>query len=220
MTQPKSPWQTGERATAFLTGVRGAIPGANLQLAVIGKIAKLWCQPPANILDLGCGDGILGRFLLDTLPASQGVFVDFSDPMLAEARKSLSAIAGVSFVRADFSTPRWVDAIAPHRPFDIVVSGFAIHHEPDERKKTLYSEIHDLLAPGGIFLNLEHVASFSAAGEQLFDEFFMDHLQDFHSRSDPDISRETIADTYSNRPDKEENILAPVEEQCRWLRDL
>jgi len=220
MTQPKSPWQTRERATAFLTGVRGAIPGANLQLAVIGKIAKLWCQASATFLDLGCGDGILGRFLLDTLPASQGVFVDFSDPMLDAARKSFSGNRQATFVKADFAKPEWLDAVAPYRPFDIVVSGFAIHHEPDERKKALYSEIHDLLAPGGIFLNLEHVASFTAAGEQLFDEFFMDHLQDFHARSDPDVTRDTLAEAYSNRPDKEENILAPVEEQCRWLRDL
>ena len=34
------------------------------------------------------------------------------------------------------------------------------------------------------------------------------------------VSRETTADDYTNRPDKHDNILAPVEEQCRWLRRL
>ena len=31
---------------------------------------------------------------------------------------------------------------------------------------------------------------------------------------------EELSRTYLERPDKEENILAPVEQQCSWLRDL
>jgi SAM-dependent methyltransferase len=82
MTTPKSEWQTKELATAFLKGVRGAIPGADLHSAVVGKIVQLWCHAPSAILDVGCGDGILGRFLLDIFPSARGVFVDFSEPML------------------------------------------------------------------------------------------------------------------------------------------
>ena len=36
--EQKSEWQNQGLAEAFLEGVRGAIPGADLQLSVIGKI--------------------------------------------------------------------------------------------------------------------------------------------------------------------------------------
>jgi SAM-dependent methyltransferase len=214
-----SEWQTKELTNAFLDGVRGAIPGASLQLAVLGKIAELWCPCPSEILDLGCGDGILGRFFLGKFPGAHATFVDFSDPMLDAVRKCLGGAPRATVVKADFSTADWRYVLPTTTAFDIVVSGFAIHHQPDSRKKALYSEMYDLLVAGGVFLNLEHVASITPAGEHLFDEFFIDHLHDFHASSSPGRTRDEIADTYYNRPDKKLNILAPVEKQCRWLRE-
>ena len=197
-----------------------AIPGADMQLAVLGKVARLWCPHSSEILDVGCGDGILGHFLLDIFPKAHATFVDFSDPMLDAARTRLTETSRATVVKADFSNPQWRSILPAENTFDIVVSGFAIHHQHDDRKKALYSEIYDLLTPGGIFLNLEHVASITHAGEQLSDEFFIDHLYDFHTSLNPGKTKEEIADIYYNRPDKKENILAPIEDQCSWLREI
>lgn len=216
----KSVWQTEALAQAFLEGVRGAIPAADLQLSVIGKITQQWCGHPGRILDLGCGNGILGKFLLNLFPAANCLFVDFSDPMLDAARENVGVIPHAVFAKADFSEPHWLVAVEPYGPFDIIVSGFSIHHQPNGRKRPLYSEIYGLLAAGGVFLNLEHVSSATQAGEQLFDEFFVDYLHEFHARSDPKIDRGAIADRYYNRADKKENILASVEVQCQWLREI
>ncbi len=215
-----SKWQTPELAHTFLEGVRGAIPGADLQFAVIAKITSLWTPSPKRILDLGCGNGILGKFLLAIYPAAAGVFLDFSEPMLHAARKNVGINPNVTFSKADFGSPQWLSVANPHGPFDVVVSGFAIHHQSDTRKRELYREIYDLLTPGGVFLNLEHVASASDAGETLFDDFFIDHLYAFHSKSNPDANRSSIAGEYYGRPDKKENILARVENQCRWLTKI
>jgi SAM-dependent methyltransferase len=215
-----SAWQSEELSHAFLEGVRGAIPAADLQLALIGRITDQWLPRVSGFLDLGCGDGILGKFLLSRLPAAHGLLLDFSEPMLEAARANLRDQPRAAIARADFGSPAWLEVARPAAPFQLVVSGFAIHHQPDARKRELYAEIFELLAPGGVFLNLEHVASASPAGESLFDDFFIDHLHAFHARRDPLADRASVARTFYNRTDKTENILAPVEEQCRWLRQI
>jgi SAM-dependent methyltransferase len=51
------------------------------------------------------------------------------------------------------------DDLTPLGEFDLVVSGFAIHHLDDDRKRTLVSEIARQLRPAGVFANLEVVES-------------------------------------------------------------
>jgi SAM-dependent methyltransferase len=216
----KSEWQTPKLAQVFLEGVRGAIPGAELQLDIIGKIVDRWCPSPGRILDLGCGNGVLGKFLLTRFPSAAGLFLDFSDPMLEAARQNVGTLPNAIVAKADFGGPQWRDVAQPHGPFDLVISGLAIHHQPDGRKRELYAEIFRLLPLGGLFLNLEHVASASDAVKAVFDDFFVDQLHRFHKKSDPHAGRDAIAAEYYNRPDKKENILARVEDQCEWLREI
>ncbi len=220
MYQVKSQWQTEELATTFLTDVRGAIPGADLQLQVIMKIVELWRPNTSKILDIGCGDGILGRMLLERFPEAKVTFIDFSEPMLSAVRDKVAGVRGATVLKADFSTPSWSNAVADSSPFEVIVSGFAIHHQPDYRKKALYAEIHEHLAPEGIFLNLEHVSSATPACERVFDDTFVDHLLRFHQGVNPGTTRQEVEAAFYHRPDKKENILAPVDAQCAWLREI
>ena len=91
MIKPKSEWQTKQLAQAFFEGMRDAIPCADLQLAVISKIVHRWSTSPKRILDLGCGNGILGQFLLELFPSASGLFLDFSDPMIEAAIEKVGA---------------------------------------------------------------------------------------------------------------------------------
>jgi ubiquinone/menaquinone biosynthesis C-methylase UbiE len=220
MDEAQSKWQTPEVATAFLQGVRGAIPGANLQLEVLSKIVRSWCPQPSRILDLGCGDGALGRVLLNEFPSARVIFADFSQPMLEALGQKLGSAERATIIKSDFATPAWAQILKRDGPLDVVVSGFAIHHQSDQRKQEIYAEIYQLLTSSGVFLNLEHVASLTPAGERLFDSFFVDHLYGFHSQLKTHKTRREIEQTYYDRPDKKENILAPVDIQCQWLRQI
>lgn len=94
MNEQNGKWETKELVEAFLEGVRGAIPGASFQLEVLSKIVNMWCPQPSKILDLGCGDGIIGRMLLDAHATAHVTFADISDPMLEASKKRLATIHG------------------------------------------------------------------------------------------------------------------------------
>ncbi len=213
-----SKWQTKELAKIFSEGVRGAIPGANLQLEIINKLINVWCPLPSRILDLGCGDGILGRMLLEEHPSTYMTFADFSEPMLAKVRQKVGENKQARIIHIDFATSAWKKAVEAETPFDIIVSGFAIHHQPDDRKKALYTEIYDILNKGGLFINLDQVRSETSSISEIFDSFFLNHIQCSLLNSDQNEIMNQIEKAYYE--DKKENIPAPVETQCQWLRDI
>jgi SAM-dependent methyltransferase len=79
--------------------------------------------------------------------------------MLERLEERFANDPSVEVVRHDLDAP--LPAVVV--PFDAVVSSFAIHHLTHARKRSLYVEIFDRLAPGGVFCNLEHVASATAS---------------------------------------------------------
>jgi tRNA (cmo5U34)-methyltransferase len=210
-------WKTPSLTTVYLEGVRGAIPLAAQQLDVIQRLIGACDVPVRRFLDLGCGDGVLASAVLQRFPDAQAVLLDFSAPMLEAARKRfVDYRSAVQFVNADYGLASWTREVAAAAPFDAIVSGYSIHHQPDARKIGIYREILDLLPPGGIFVNVEHVSSASEWVASVHDDLFVDHLHLHH----PDQTRREVAGTYYERPDKAANILAPVELQCRWLREI
>jgi tRNA (cmo5U34)-methyltransferase len=107
-----------------------------------------------RVLDLGTGDGRLLSLLLDGRRAMHGVGLDFSPIMLGAARERFEGEERVEIVEHDLAEP--LPALGR---FDAVVSSMAIHHLEHERKRSLYAEVFELLEPGGVFANFEHVAS-------------------------------------------------------------
>jgi SAM-dependent methyltransferase len=146
---------------------------------------------PRRVLDLGCGDGRLAALILEHRPSVDDVVaVDVSEPMLHLARERFADESRVHIERGDLGDP-----ITHFGDFDAVVSGFAIHHLPHERKRTLFREIVEQLAPGGTFANLEVVAS---ATPERYAEFLV---------------------AIGRTADDAEDQLAHVDDQLDWMRD-
>ena len=146
-----------------------------------------------RILDLGCGDGRLLHLLMLDHPDAEGIALDFSPTMLDAARARFREAPRITVVDHDLDEP-----LPDLGRFDVVVSGFAIHHCPDVRKQVLYREIFAILQPGGLFCNLEHVASPTEA----LHERFLEALGITAAQEDPS------------------NKLVQVETQLTWLREI
>ncbi len=139
-----------------------------------------------RILDLGTGDGRLLALLRIDRREIHGVGLDFSELMLEAARERFADDERIELVAHHLAEP--LPALGR---FDAVVSSMAIHHLEHERKRSLYGEVFELLEPGGVFANFEHVASatqrlhvafFAAIGEPLEDEDPSDRLLDVETQ--------------------------------------
>ncbi len=191
------------------------------QIETTLRLVRELCRPVRRFMDLGCGDGILAAVIMENFPDSTAILADHSTPMLDAARKKLQSLPGtLHFCIADYSGPEWTGAVAQHVPFDLVVSGFSIHHQPDTRKREIYAEIFDILAPGGMFVNLEHVASPTPRLAALWDRIRVDSLYDSAVQNGSNQSRASIEKEYSERPDRKANLFASLETQCQWLREI
>jgi tRNA (cmo5U34)-methyltransferase len=215
MTAPGTFWRRPEIAESFTRDRRHLIPLIEGQEEVVGRLLTRGERRVGRFLDLGAGGGGFTELVLQAQPESTGVLVDFSEPMIAAARERLAPYAGRwEYFLGDLSGPEWLEAV-PAGPYDAVVSGFCIHHLPDARKRALYGETHDLLGPGGLFLNWEHVAA-QGLGDGMLEEWMVERiLAAERARPDPRPDEEVLR-TYFDAA--EADILARPQDQCDWLR--
>ena len=100
MDNQLQPWQQQDLAKLFLEDVRGGIPLAAEQIDVLLRVVRHALPEVERLLDLGCGDGILGRAVMAEYPKAKGVFVDFSEHMI-EAAKKKADISRATFIVQD-----------------------------------------------------------------------------------------------------------------------
>jgi tRNA (cmo5U34)-methyltransferase len=179
-------WQSQEKVDEYLNRV-GGLPARIAGESVLVEVLPV---APASALDLGCGEGRLAGLVLAARPSVGSVLaVDRSEPMLAAARLRFAEDARVTVTPHDLVQP-----ITALGSFDVIVSGFAIHHLEHERKQSLFGEVAAMLRPGGVFANLEVVECASEALQRRFYDAI-------------------------GRPDGDpEDRLAPIDPQLAWMR--
>ena len=179
---PAEEWTTPEHVNRYLDRADEyprRSEGESVLLAHVPRDAR-------RVLDLGTGDGRLLALLRVDRPEMLEVGVDVSDLMLGAAAERFGEDQRIELVEHDLAEP--LPALGR---FDAVVSSLAIHHLEHERKRSLYGEVFQLLEPGGVFANFEHVASptqrlhlafFEAIGEPLEHEDPSDRLLDVETQ--------------------------------------
>jgi tRNA (cmo5U34)-methyltransferase len=214
---PGAAWQQPELVDTFLSERKQLLPMLDVEEALIEQLFKRAGRPLRRFIDIGAGDGAMTRLLRSFEPAAEAVLVDYSEPMLAHAEQRLGEAGGGAWrtVRGDLRDPAWREALPAGR-YDAAVSSYAIHHLPAARKRALFAEIHELLEPGAMFVNMDFVAiAGPLAG--LFDEqmvanaISLEHTHD-GARSDEQVEQELLADGEDDQPDT-------IQEQLQWLTD-
>lgn len=114
-----------------------------------GWIFETLLQFPANanILELGCGTGMMWKECADQIPAGWKItLTDLSDGMLDSAWKNL-VVTGRSFKfeKADAQSIPY-----PDKTFDAVIANHMLYHVPD--RITALNEIKRVLKDGGVLI--------------------------------------------------------------------
>jgi trans-aconitate methyltransferase len=122
----------------------------------------------ALVVDLACGPGSISARVLDRFPGMTCVAVDI-DPVLVELGRQALAHHGdrVAFHEADLWDPTWSRVLDGRRPH-AVLSSTALHWLPADVLTRVYRDVAEVLEPGGVLLNADHLRQ--PQGRPLFEE--------------------------------------------------
>lgn len=107
-------------------------------------------------LDVGAGYGVVTEELLRAFPKARVTWQDYSRPMRDQAQKRLAKHEKrMAYALGDLSSASWQKDV--QGPFDLVVSGIAIHNLRDRQAIfRCYAAIRGLLTPTGCFLDYDY----------------------------------------------------------------
>jgi tRNA (cmo5U34)-methyltransferase len=161
--EPQNSWGE-EQSRQFLDWGRYFVPERERQLRTI---AALLPRPdePYTVLEVACGEGLLGEAILEAHPAVTVYGLDGSEAMLRAARRRLERF-GERFQAGifDLFARSWPRLELPVRG---VVSALAIHHLDGQGKADLFREVFSLLEPGGMLVVADVIAPAGATGWEL-----------------------------------------------------
>jgi cyclopropane fatty-acyl-phospholipid synthase-like methyltransferase len=115
---------------------------------VAKRLSQLYVKGGYRMLDLGCGDT---RFLEPCFSFSRPALyqgVDLSEAALGLARKRLDYLGKTSWAKQDLLEYMKHDT----GKYDVIFSGYAVHHLSTASKTELFATASNHLEPGGCFM--------------------------------------------------------------------
>lgn len=130
------------------------------RFATIARVVSRVCVDVhrPRVLDLAGGTGSLAAAVLTEIPSARIVVVDKDPVLTAIAADLVPDRPGATVACLDLDDPGWVtDERVAGEPFDAVVSSTALHWLQPGVLARVYWELADLVRPGGIVLNGDHL---------------------------------------------------------------
>jgi SAM-dependent methyltransferase len=132
---------------------------------MLEMVAETLGDAPGLVLDLACGPGSISRRVMERFPTAAVVALD-ADPLLLEiGRRTLGdGSRRLQWVHADLRTTDWADRLRLFAPFDAMLTATALHWLSAGDLVQVYRHLGDLMRPGGVFCNAEHLLLAPPAG--------------------------------------------------------
>ena len=148
-------WHSTDYVAEWIRRDAARDPERRPRLQQMLSCAPLPRDAELDVLDVGAGYGAVSEEVLKAFPAARVTLQDYSRPMLDHARQRLADRSDqLRYVVCDLVDPSWPKQVGG--PFDLAVSAIALHNLGDAEKiYACYRAIHDLLKPGGCFLNCD-----------------------------------------------------------------
>jgi SAM-dependent methyltransferase len=116
----------------------------NRRHEAVKELCKRFVTPGSMILEIGCGVGIVTKFLAKS--AKRVVGIDIS-PKNIEIARQFAGSAKVHFEVLDAVTES--HRLAAHGTFDVVVMADVIEHIPKNHHRKLFAALERILSPAG-----------------------------------------------------------------------
>lgn len=158
-----------------------------------------------GILDLGTGTAITAKLIQDLLPKAKIDAVDFSESMIAGAKKKLGD-ENVRYFFGDYSQMSF------DKHYDIIASVIGLHHQNTAGKQKMFRKVYSLLKPGGVFIFgdlVTHSNKYEAARNNAL---HYHHLVE-HATDEKTLTEWAYHHMFLND-------LAPIEDQTEWLTNI
>lgn len=196
-----------EEAQIFDGVIKQLIPYYHQMIQALVDILPFENHEAIEVIDLGCGTGMLARKIKERYPHSHITCLDLSSNMIEMAKIKMENYEGISYEVDDFYSYRF------KKSYDVVVSSLALHHlVTDEDKKDFFKKIYEALNQGGYFYNLDVVLGSSHSLQAVYEEKW----KAFMAQS---CSQEEIEGKWLPKY-CEEDSPAQLMGQLKWLEEI
>ncbi|WP_067823900.1 class I SAM-dependent methyltransferase [Nocardia inohanensis] len=139
------------------------------RFATIARVTAAVCadRPEPRVLDLAGGLGSLGRAVLAEIPHAHIVIADKDPALLAVAADLAGGDPRLELADVDLARTDWFEhSVIAREPFDAVVSSTALHWLQPATLVDVYRVLAQMVRPGGIVMNGDHL-SYDSHGESV-----------------------------------------------------